>query len=129
LPDVAGHVVEAVAVRREAAHRRGAFVAVSLQIDPRELPLQGVRHHPAARMLLIAPDERGTLDPAPRGKLPLGFGWRLLAGPRRASLDVLLGDANHRMPLTLGDVAARAFRVPTARTGNVGPPVAHLAEI
>ena len=43
LPDVAGHVVEAVAVRREAADGRRAVVAV-VPGSARELALPGVRH-------------------------------------------------------------------------------------
>src|SRR5258707_12561724 len=35
LPDIADHVVDAVAVRRESGHRRGAFVSVLVEILPR----------------------------------------------------------------------------------------------
>src|SRR5882724_8924522 len=38
-PDIAGHVVEAVTVRRERADGRDAFVAVGAQVLPRELAL------------------------------------------------------------------------------------------
>src|SRR5262249_12589955 len=48
LPDVAGHVVQAVAVGREGLHRRGALVAVPGGVLPRELPLPAV----ALRLLL-----------------------------------------------------------------------------
>src|SRR4051812_37660865 len=42
LPDVARHVEQAVAVGREAAHGRGAGIAVELEVLPGELALPRV---------------------------------------------------------------------------------------
>src|SRR5512132_301955 len=60
LPDVAGHVVEAVAVRRKGSDRRRALEAVELQVLPGKLPLPGVRPRLAVRKVLVAPGEDGA---------------------------------------------------------------------
>ena len=57
LPDVAGHVVEAVAVGRKRADRRRPLVAVLEQVLPGELALPGVGHRLAARRELVAPGD------------------------------------------------------------------------
>src|SRR4029453_4837810 len=55
LPDVAGHVVEAIAVRRERRDRRRPLEAIFERVLPGELALPGVRHHPATRRELVPP--------------------------------------------------------------------------
>src|SRR5271166_6182693 len=55
LPDVAGHVVEAVAISREGAHWRNAGETILAGILDRELSLVGVRHELPARLEFIAP--------------------------------------------------------------------------
>src|SRR5262245_52584388 len=42
LPDVAGHVVKAVAVRRKGADRRRALITVGQQVHYREFALPGI---------------------------------------------------------------------------------------
>src|SRR5262245_56898149 len=49
LPNIADHVVDAVAVRRERGHRRGAFEAVLVEILARKLALPCVGHVLATR--------------------------------------------------------------------------------
>src|SRR5215469_865701 len=56
-PDIADHVVEAVAVRRKRRHGRGALIAVLAEILDREVALPGVRHVLAAGHQRIAPGE------------------------------------------------------------------------
>src|SRR5208337_4808579 len=56
LPDVAGHVVQAVAIRREGAHRRSAYKSIFARILDREYSLVGVRHVFAARLEFVTPD-------------------------------------------------------------------------
>src|SRR5262249_43570024 len=82
-PDVPGHVVDAVAVRWERAHRRGPLEAVRGQVLPRKGPLPDVRHLAPARRDLVAPAELGPLEPPARGPFPLGLAGDLLAGPER----------------------------------------------
>src|SRR4029079_3637717 len=83
LPDVAGHVEEAVAVRRKRADRRCASEAVELEVLPGELALPRVGHHPAVGRELVAPGIDGPLEAAPGSELPLGLGRQVLAGPGR----------------------------------------------
>src|SRR5262249_4296913 len=69
-PDVAGHLVEAVAVGRERADWRCPLVAVLAQVLPRKLALPGVRHRLAVRHQLVTPAELGALEAAARGEFP-----------------------------------------------------------
>src|SRR6185436_10487218 len=61
LPDIADHVVEAIAVRRKGGHRRGALIAVHDEVLAGKLALPGVGQVPAARRELIAPRELRTI--------------------------------------------------------------------
>src|SRR5262249_59061911 len=70
LPDIADHVVEAVAVGREGAHRGGAFVAVLAQVLPGELALPGVCHRLAVRLESIPPGKLLAVRPAPPADIP-----------------------------------------------------------
>src|SRR5258705_11447471 len=62
-PDIADHVVNAVAVRREGSDRRRALEAVRREILMREGALPGVRHVLAAGRELVAPCELGAVEP------------------------------------------------------------------
>src|SRR5215472_217693 len=64
LPDIADHVVGAVAVRRERHHRRGAVETVLAFILVREIALPGIGAMVAARRELIAPGKFGAVEPA-----------------------------------------------------------------
>src|SRR6185312_15577133 len=57
LPDVAGHVVEAVPVGREGPDRRRALVAVGGQVLEGEAPLPEVRARLPAGGPVVAPGE------------------------------------------------------------------------
>src|ERR1700675_5183600 len=48
LPDIADHVVHAIAIGRERGHRRRAIEAVLAAVLVREIALPGVGHVPAA---------------------------------------------------------------------------------
>src|SRR3954453_6529881 len=82
LPDVAGHVVQAVAVRRERAHRRGPSVAVVSRVLAGEGPLEHVPPAPAPRFELVAPGVVLLLEAAARRALPLGLGGQPRAAPK-----------------------------------------------
>src|SRR5207247_1556964 len=73
LPDVACHVVQAVAVGREGADRRGAFEAILLGVLERKFALPVVRHELAARPQLVAPRIFLAVEASACGKFPLGF--------------------------------------------------------
>src|SRR4051812_40843254 len=66
LPDVANHVVEAVAIRREGPDSCGALIGAVRCVPVRELALPRVRHLPPAGRELVAPGELATLKPAAR---------------------------------------------------------------
>src|SRR5215472_9720692 len=67
-PDIADHVVDAVAVWRECGDRRGALVTVEFQILARKGTLPGVCHLLAAWCELVAPGELGTVEATAGGK-------------------------------------------------------------
>src|SRR5258706_4415155 len=95
-PDVADHVVEAVAVGRERGYGRSALEAVFIKVLTREFTLPGVRHVLAARRELVAPRKLGALDPATGGEFPLRLGGEFLSGPFRISLRVTERYVYHR---------------------------------
>src|SRR5262249_60614295 len=80
LPNIADHVVEAVAVRLEAANRRGPDVAVLVGVVDGKDALPGVGDWLAfgiegARPIILA------VPTAARGRLPLPLGRQLASGP------------------------------------------------
>src|SRR5580704_3407836 len=74
LPDIADHVVDAVAVGRKRRYGRRAIETVLAAVLVREiaLPVIGVVF-PAGREL-VAPGELGALEAAARGEFPFGLG-------------------------------------------------------
>src|SRR5262249_55762148 len=56
-PDIADHVVDAVAVRRKRRHRRGTVEAILAFIFVREISLPGICHVLAAGRKRVAPGE------------------------------------------------------------------------
>src|SRR5262252_4406176 len=73
LPGVADHIVEAVAVGRECAHRRRSREAVASEILPGEFALPIIRHVAAWRRI-IAPRKFRSFKSATRRELPFRFG-------------------------------------------------------
>src|SRR5205814_9451067 len=69
LPDVAGHVVQAVAVGRERADRRRPLEAVLLGVVVGEFSLPGVGHVLAAGLELVAPGVGLAFQAAAGGEL------------------------------------------------------------
>src|ERR1700692_2700698 len=96
-PDIADHVVDAVAVRRECVHWRRSLVAVEREVLVRECALPSVGHLAMAGREFVTPGELGAIETAARRKFPLGFGRQYLAGPLRVSLGIPVGDVHHRM--------------------------------
>src|SRR5262249_61508192 len=81
LPDVASHVVQAVAVGRKRLHRRRALVAVPGGILPRELALPAVALRLRLGERLVAPGVGLALQPATGGELPPRLGRQAPARP------------------------------------------------
>jgi hypothetical protein len=106
-PDVADHIMDAVAVRREGRDRRRAFKAVLGLVLPRKWSLPSIGHMPPAGRKFIAPGERGAVQSSPRGKLPFGFCRQILAGPFGIGLRILVGHVNDRVIVEPADPAFR----------------------
>src|SRR5690606_35733571 len=74
-----------------------AGVSVRLEVLVRKLALPGVGHRATARHELITPSVLCLIEPAARGKFPLGFSWQFLSGPLRIRLGITVGDVHNRM--------------------------------
>src|SRR4029453_15162566 len=85
LPDVAGHLVQPVAVGRVRADRGGAVPPVIHRVGAGERPLPDVHAVLATGLELVAPRDRLLVAPPPGGVLPLGLGREPAAGPRAAT--------------------------------------------
>src|SRR5262245_42491875 len=73
LPHIADHVVEAIAVCGKGVDRRGALVAVELEILPGETALPGIGHRPPLRSKRFAPGVGRAVETAARGEFPFGL--------------------------------------------------------
>ena len=119
LPDVPGHVVEAVAVRSELRHRPGARVSILASISIREVPLKRVGHLVTARRELVAPRIEFTAQPTSSGELPLRFGRQAFAGPLCKGDRVGVRDLHHRVLFATREATFGAIgpTTPAAATG------------
>src|SRR5215472_12721662 len=111
-PDVADHVVNAVAVGRKGGHRRGARETVFVVIFVWKVTLPSVAHVAASGRELVAPGELGPLEAAARGKLPFRLGGQVLAGPLGVGFRVAIRNVHDRMVVEAGDRGARTVRAP-----------------
>ena len=128
-PDIADHVVDAVAVRRKRHHRRGALVTVLAFIFVREISLPGIGAMLSAGRELVAPGEFGAVEAAARGELPLRFGRQVLARPFGVGERVRISDVHDRMIVQAVDVALRPVRMPPIRALQEPPPFAPIFQI
>lgn len=129
LPDVAGHVVQAVPVGREAPDRGRASLARRLEVLPGELALPGVGHHLPLGARVVAPGVDRAVQPAAGGELPLGLGRQLLARPRGVRVGVLRGHVGDRVPVQAARRAARPARMPPVGARGVPPPLGHVPQV
>ena len=129
LPDVSRHVDQAVAVGRERADRRCAFIPVGLDVLPWELALPEVRHRTPARHQLSAPGVLGPFEPSARRHLPLGFGRERCARPHGVRLGVSVGDVHHRMAALILDGGTGPVRVAPVCAEDELPPVPKIPHV
>ena len=122
LPDVPGHVDQAVAVRGELADRGGALVAVEQVVLHGEVALPGVGHHPSPRGELVSPGEHGAVETAAGRELPLGLGRQLLAGPGGVRQRVGVRHVRDGVQVAAVQGAVRPFGMPPLRRRRPGPP-------
>ena len=128
-PDIADHVVHAIAIGRKRRHRRRAVKTVLAAVLVREIALPGVGHVLAAGRELVAPGELGAVEPAARGELPFGFGRQVLAGPCGVGQRVGVSDVHDGMIILRVDVALRAVRAAPVRAFQKPPPLAPVFQI
>src|SRR6516225_7293293 len=122
LPDIADHIVEAVAVRLEAADRRGPYVAVLVGVVDGEDALPGVGDRLAlgiegARPIVLA------VATAARGEFPLRLGRERTPAPARIGERILVGDMHDGMIVLARDRAAGTSRLPPIGARDVLPPL------
>jgi len=106
LPDVAGHVEQAVPVGREAADGGRAALVRRLEVLPGELTLPGVRHHLPPRERVVAPGEN-----------------------RAVGVGVLGGHVGDRVPVEAAHRAARPAWMAPVRARRVPPPLRHVPQV
>src|SRR5262245_19177160 len=96
LPNVADHVVETIAVRLEAADRRGGGVAVLIGVVDGEDALPGIGDRLAVTIKRARPVVLAVAAAA-RGELPLRLGRKLAPAPARIGERILVGDVHDGM--------------------------------
>src|SRR5262245_12802246 len=111
LPDIAAHVVEAEAIRREGADGRRALISVFFPVLPRKASLPDVCGPLAARLQLAAPRIAVAIQATARREFKLGFGRQSLVRPLRVSHRIVPRD------LDCGMIFMRDYRK-TARGQN-----------
>ena len=122
LPDVAGHVIEAVAIWGKRFHGRNTGKSIFAFVLNRELSLIAVGRKLPARLELIAPRIELSAQASPRGKLPLGLRRQPLARPFCVGDRVGIADLHHRIVFLALYVALWTFWVPPVRAVLVTPP-------
>src|SRR5262245_56261939 len=125
-PDVANHVVNAVAVRREHANWRSAFVAVLRRALPRKYPLPGVGHVAIAGKELVAPGVGGAIESSTGRELPLGFRRQRLAFPSREGFGIAKRDVDDRVIVESVDRARGSVWMSPVRTAHPVPPIRNV---
>jgi hypothetical protein len=77
LPDIAVHVVDAVAIWRKCVHRGGSIESVGRQVYARKISLPGIRHVATGRRELARPRKFDSIQTATRREFPFGLGWQI----------------------------------------------------
>src|SRR6516164_650686 len=111
LPNIADHIVEAIAIWGVGADRRSLLVAVLKQVLPREFALPRVRHRLAVWLEHVTPGELRAFEPTARGELPFGLSGELFVGPSRVSHCVVIGDVYDGIIVEAFDRAAGPVRM------------------
>src|SRR5262245_52433736 len=129
LPDVAGHVIEPIAVGRERLHRRRPLVAVLGSVLVRELALPEVGERLLVGWLVVAPGIGLAIQSTTGGELPLRLGRQTLAGPLRIGHGIVPGDVNNGMIVLAVEVAFGSFGMAPACAGRPVPPLGEVARV
>lgn len=81
-PDISGHLIQTIPIRRKAADGRGGQESGLAHIHMRELALQDVAHVLAARQEFVPPRIHGPGKTAARGFLPFRLCGKALPAQR-----------------------------------------------
>src|SRR6185436_9584205 len=129
LPHVAGHVVQAVPVRRKRTDRCRPLEAVFEQVLPGKCALPVVGHRLPAGHVLVAPGKFRAFQSAARREFPLRFGGQFLACPFRIGLGIFERDVHYRMaPQSLQRTCGSTRMLPVG-TRDIDPPVVVISKI
>src|SRR5215467_11208824 len=128
LPDISGHVVEAVSIGRILRYGRDADETVLAGIFLRKRSLVCVGHVLAAHAELFAPNEWFSGATAARGKLPFSLGGQTLAGPPRIAFGIFVGDVHDGIIFLAFDIALGSKGMTPVRARHVTPPLKMIVE-
>src|ERR1700730_14470787 len=122
LPDIADHVIEAVAIGLEAADRRGPGVAVLIGVVDGEDTLPGIGDGlplgiERARPVALA------VATAACGEFPLRLGRKLAPAPARVGKRILVGDMHERMIVLARNRTSGTGWLTPIGAGDVLPPL------
>lgn len=109
LPDIAAHLVKAVAIRRVGADWRRAQETVLQRNAMRKLALPDVAGPGIARTDLVAPGVKGSFKAAAGGSFPLQLRRQACARPLRKCYCIAERDMYDRVLWTFISVGTRAF--------------------
>src|SRR5262245_11525934 len=122
LPDVAGCVVQTIAIGRDGADRCRCAVAVFRGVLAGESSLPDVGHPFAARLEVLAPGIFLAVETAARCELKLRLRRQALAGPPGVGNGIVPGDLDNGMLLASLQTTLRTFGVLPASVFHVAPP-------
>ncbi len=128
-PDIADHVAETIAVRRESTDRRRPFIAVIGVALIGKHALPGIGHELPFRIEIITPGEFAVVIATLGGELPFGLGRQDLPGPPGVGLGIGVSDMDHRMIVQAGQVAAGTIGMTPVGAENIMPPVVDITHI
>ena len=124
-PDIADHVVQPVAVRREACRRRRGGMPVGGAVGLRKAALPDVAGEEAAVVrFLVAPGKAHVAEPAARSMLPFRLARQPAADPGRIGGGVVPGHMNRWMVGAAGILGPRAMDGAPGGAIDAPPPFA-----
>ena len=127
LPGVAGHVVEAITIRREGFDRGEGWEAILGGVLRGKFPLPDIHHPLSAGFHFITPDILFPGQATAGGKFPLRFRGKTFPGPLGVSRGILPVHADHGISLPRGRTG-RAHGLTPRGAFHVFPPGQFVVE-
>src|SRR5271170_1326683 len=123
LPDISGHVIKAVLIRRKLGDRRQAGEAIRARIFVGEMPLKRIGHPLSVWLEFFAPDVGLPSESTACGKFPFRFRWQPFMGPVCVSFGIRIGNLHHRIVSLSCNGAERAGGMAPVCAFHVRPPL------